>query len=65
MLDVASYRRQIENLGPRDASGESLIGTIWEEAWHRAAEEPFDSAQDKQGAGGRGRATQSPSDNII
>lgn len=56
-LDVASYRRQIENLGPKDASGESLIGTVWAEAWHRAAGEPFDSTQDRQEAGGRGRAT--------
>ena len=35
-LSVATYKRKISRLGPRDAGGESLVGTPWEQAWHDA-----------------------------
>ena len=35
-LSVASYKRKISRLGPRDAGGESLAGTPWEQASHDA-----------------------------
>ena len=35
-LSVASYKRKINRLGPRDPGGESLAGTPWEQAWHDA-----------------------------
>ena len=33
---IASYKRQVTRLGPRDPGGESLEGTPWEQAWHEA-----------------------------
>ena len=35
-LSLASYKRKISRLGPRDPGGESLVGTPWEQAWHDA-----------------------------
>ncbi len=36
LLSIASYKRQVIRLGPRDPGGESLEGTPWEHAWHDA-----------------------------
>ena len=35
-LSLASYKRMISRLGPHDPGGESLVGTPWEQAWHKA-----------------------------
>ena len=35
-LSIASYKRQVTRLGPRDPGGESLEGTPWKQAWHEA-----------------------------
>ncbi len=35
-LSLRQYKEKVQNLGPRDPGGESLVGTPWERVWEKA-----------------------------